>query len=72
MEVESGGQEKAVGHQRVGGIERRIVEHLEIDRSMRRAGCMVDLRIDVNRWCASPSSAIARREGNSALTGAEA
>ena len=35
VEVERGGQQETVGNQGVCGIERRIVEHLEIDRAMR-------------------------------------
>ena len=38
MEVEGGGQQEAVADQAVGGIESGIVEHLEIERAVRRAG----------------------------------
>ena len=40
MQVESRGQQKAVGDEGVGGVKGRIIQHLEIDSAMRRAGRM--------------------------------
>ena len=54
MQVEGGREEEAVGDMRVCRIEGRIVEHLEIDRSMGRPGGVIE--------------ALVHREGDLGLT----
>src|SRR5690348_6304768 len=38
VQVERGGQQEPVADQRIRGVERRVVEHLEVDRAVRGAG----------------------------------
>ena len=57
VEVEGGGQQEAVADQAVGGIESGVVEHLEIERAMRRAGGVESYRATtVKRISLRPAS----------------
>ena len=58
VQVERGGQQEAVGDQRVGGIERRVVEHLEVDRAVRRAGRVVAALVDLEARSATRPSPV--------------
>ena len=54
MQVERGGQQEAVADQAVGGVESGIVEHLEIERAMRRAGGVEGAGVDGEVDLAAP------------------
>ena len=54
MEVERGGQQEAVGDEPVGGVESGVVEHLEIERAVRRAGGVERVGIDGEDDLAAP------------------
>ena len=47
VHIERSGQQKSVGHQRIGCVKRGIVEHLEIDRAMRRSARVKGAFVDV-------------------------
>src|SRR3546814_4583363 len=46
IEVEGGGEEKAIGHQAVAGVEGGIVHHLEVECAVGGGGGMVDAVIN--------------------------
>ena len=67
VEVEGGGEQEAVADQRIGGVESGVVEHLEIERAMRRAGGVEGVGRDGEGDLAAPrlgqGQASSRRSG---------